>query len=141
MLRMYLNSLLAECSVVLLSVESGDSMNESLSNLDFEVMWRERVVGRIVIENDVLVLNENYVDNLYENQFRFVKDAITVREMLKGRVVCPSRFYAGLQKAFGFEEWDLLKMLKDTHGVDVNDYQWIRFEGEEIEWNEVKVRD
>lgn len=33
---------------------------EDFVTLDFEVMWRDRVVGHVVMENGVLMLNENY---------------------------------------------------------------------------------
>ncbi len=38
---------------------------EDLMTLDFEVMWRDRTVGRIIMENGDLFLNENYSEKIW----------------------------------------------------------------------------
>lgn len=90
---------------------------EDLMTLDFEVMWRDRTVGRIIMENGDLFLNENYSEKIWENPFRLLKTARDVRSCLAERVICPERFDDDMKKAFGIDKWDVLSILKDTHGL------------------------
>lgn len=114
---------------------------EDLMNLDFEVMWRDNLVGHVIMEDGELILNEDYSKRVWENPFRKIRTGRDARACLQDRVICPERFDEEMQKAFGFKEWDVLKILKDTHGVSVDDFTWLKFRGESIEWKDVKVRD
>lgn len=103
---------------------------ENLMTLDFEVMWRDRVVGHVVMENGVLMLNENYSEKIWENPFRLLKTGQDVRATLAERVICLERFDDDMKKVFGIDKWDVLSILKNTHGVDFDDYTWPWFKGE-----------
>ena len=70
-----------------------------------------------------------------------LKTARDVRSCLAERVICPERFDDEMKKAFGIDKWDVLPVLKNTHGVDFDDYTWLLFKGEVLEWKDVKVRD
>ena len=113
---------------------------DELMNLDFEVMWRDSKVGHIIMQNGELILNENYSEKIWENPFRRIQTGWDVRACLQDRVIPPERFDVEMQMVFGFKEWDILKILKDTHGVSIEDFTWIRFKGENIEWKDVKVQ-
>lgn len=52
-----------------------------------------------------------------ENTFRLLKTARDVRSCLAERVICPERFDDDMKKAFGIDKWDVLSILKDTHGL------------------------
>lgn len=41
----------------------------------------------------------------------------------------------------GLDSYNPYKIVEKTHGVLWDDYQWIEFPGEEINWEDVKLRD
>lgn len=41
----------------------------------------------------------------------------------------------------GLRQYNPLDIVRKTHGVMYKDYNWIRFEGENIQWEDVKIRD
>lgn len=114
---------------------------ENLLNLDFDVMWCNSKVGHVIMKNGELILNEDFSERIWENPFRKIRTGQDARACLQDRVICLERFDEEMQRAFGFKDWDVLKILKDTHGVSVEDFTWFRFKGEAVEWKDVKVRD
>ena len=41
----------------------------------------------------------------------------------------------------GLNEYNMLDILKKTHGVNFDDFWWIKFENEDLNWKDVKVRE
>ena len=42
--------------------------------------------------------------------------------------------------SLGLDHYDMLDILRKTHGVSYDDFTWIKFEGENISYKDVKVR-
>lgn len=62
-------------------------------------------------------------------------------KVLNERVMCEDRWTLQLLEHLGLKEFNVYEILKKTHGVDVDDFSWIRFSGEDIAWDDVKVRE
>ena len=57
---------------------------------------------------------------------------------------CPDRDRYDLKELlenWGLIEFDSLGIVKKTHGLMLDDFIWIRFEGENISYADIKVRD
>ena len=55
--------------------------------------------------------------------------------------MCYERWTPEMLKHFGLKEYNLFDIFKTMHGMDKDDYEWCRFEGEDLTYNDVKVRD
>ena len=72
------------------------------------------------------------------------KDIVTYRMFLgflESR--CPERNRDNIKELldnWGLVEFDPLGIVRKTHGLMFDDWTWIRFEGEEITYDEIKVR-
>ena len=96
-------------------------------NICCDVMFRDRKVGRLEIVNSKLIKNEVYTDNLMEHPFPRSKDMMTILEILKGRVICRERFTEEIQRATGLKEYNVYGLLRDNHGLNINEYSWLKF--------------
>lgn len=110
-------------------------------DLVFDVFWRDEKTGHVEIKNNTLIKNECYTDDLLKCACGRIKDYINMTGYLKTRIMCRERWTAEMLADIGLQEYNFFEILKRTHGVDVDDFTWFRFEDEEITWNDVKVRD
>ncbi len=68
-------------------------------------------------------------------------DIFQLSERLKSRLW--QQNYAGIDnvlKKLGLKYYDILAMIKKTHGKSYNDFFWIKFEGENLTWDDVKPK-
>ncbi len=63
-----------------------------------------------------------------EHPFPRSKDMMTILEILKGRVICRERFTEEIQRATGLKEYNVYGLLRDNHGLNINEYSWLKFE-------------
>lgn len=110
-------------------------------NLCFDLYFKYDKIGRIEIKNNKLVKNETYTDQLILRPYARVKDAFTMVQLLKERVMCEERWDTKQLNHIGLTEYNFFKILKITHGVDIDDFFWLKFDGEDISYDDVKVRD
>lgn len=96
--------------------------------------------GRIEIIDGELVKNEVYTDRLLHHLCPRSKTLMAVVGSLKERVICEERFDEEMQEFFGFKEYNFYKMFRKTHGVDIDDFIWLKFDGEDITWDDIRVR-
>ena len=62
-------------------------------------------------------------------------------EILEGRCWLRNRDNIDdLLKACGLKAYDVMGIIKVTHGRMYNDQMWIRFEGEELSYNDISLR-
>lgn len=108
----------------------------------FYIMERERVLFKVEIgDKDVNVIS--YTDRVGDQQFP--EDKVTfddVYDWLEYR--CFPRTRANckeLLKRMGLSAYDPLDIIHVTHGMLWDDYIWVKFEGEEIEYKDIKLRD
>ena len=114
-------------------------MNGGL-NLNFDFMFKDEVVGHVEIVDNQLVENIVYDDCPWKHLCIKIKTLPGILEVLNERVMCEERWTPEFMEHFGLKEFNVYEILKKTHGIDVDDFSWIRFSGENITWNDVKVR-
>lgn len=109
-------------------------------NFCCDVMYMNTKVGRLEIVNGKLIKNEVYTDNIMEHPFPNSHTLMDILGILKNRVICKERFDDDLKRMTGIKEYNVYDLLHNTHGVDIDDFTWFKFDGEDITWNDVRVR-
>lgn len=110
-------------------------------NLSFDFMFKNEVVGHVEIVDNKLVKNIVYDDCFWKHLCPKTTTLPGILEVLNERVMCEDRWTPQLLEHLGLKEFNVYEILKKTHGVDVDDFSWIRFSGEDIVWDDVKVRE
>ena len=86
---------------------------------------------------------ETYSDNIFETIFRAGKVPKShVYTMMSYRMWPKDR--PGIDeilKHLGLKEYDEEQILRKTHGLIRDDYNWIMFEDENINYDDIKIRD
>lgn len=114
----------------------------ALEKINFccDVMWLDKKVGRLEITDSKLVKNEVYTNNIFEHPFPRSKRLMDIIHILSERVICKERWNDIMQRKSGIYEYNVYDILHNTHGADVDDFTWFRFDGECITWAEVDPR-
>jgi hypothetical protein len=111
-------------------------------NLKFEVRFQDELVAKIGIKDDKLEYAETYTDVIYKQPF--IKKPVTLKYVMsfldKRSIPRDRTDIQGILRRLGLDHYDTIEILKNTHGVDYDDFFWIKFEGENISWNDVRVR-
>lgn len=97
-------------------------------------------VGRLEIKDGKLIKNEVYTDNLIFHPFPRSKTIEQVIAALQQRVICESRCNEFLLNSMGLDHYNIYDILYNTHGVDIDDFIWFKFDNEDITWDDVRVR-
>lgn len=73
----------------------------------------------------------------------FYADKITRFEL--GDVILRNRCYDKsrpdmdrILQSMGLDEYDVYKMCRKTHGIMAQDFIWFRYEGETLEWKDIR---
>ena len=106
----------------------------------FDIYHRYDKTERIEIIDGKLIKNEVYTEKLVCHLCPRAKTLMAVVAALKERIICEERFDEEIQKILGLKEYNLYKILRKTHGVDVDDFIWLKFDDEDITWDDVRVR-
>ncbi|MDE6314188.1 MAG: hypothetical protein K2M46_11345 [Lachnospiraceae bacterium] len=109
-------------------------------NLCFDIYHSYEKVGRIEIVNNVLKKNEVINPDLWVHPFPNSKTLEQILGALKQRILCPERCTPDMLASMGLTEYNVYDILKNTHGVDSDDFVWFKFDGENITWDDVRVR-
>ncbi|MBQ9278218.1 MAG: hypothetical protein IJ224_06245 [Lachnospiraceae bacterium] len=115
-------------------------MDDFLKNTECDVMWKDEITGHISI-HDGVVSYKAFTDNKFKILFAECANKLTIITTMQERVLPPCRCDEKMLKHLGLTEYNAYKILRQTHGVDVDDFKWLRFDGESLTWNDVKVRD
>lgn len=109
--------------------------------LKFKVMFKNETVASVVIDKDKLNI-ETYTEIPYKQPF--LKKPVTldyVKSFLEKRAVSKDKSnIAEILSQLNLKEYDIIEILKKTHGVNFDDFLWLKFNDENITWNEVKLR-
>ena len=112
--------------------------------LKFSIMYRDRVASDFYYcDEEKRILVVNYTERICELGFG-------------GGVVTPQRVYEYFQSRtidqarpdlkeylarLGLTEYNPYKMVRETHGLMWDDYQWVRFPDDTVTYEEIKIRD
>lgn len=111
-------------------------------NLCFDIYHANDKVGRVEIVNSKLIKNEVYTNKIIERLFPESTPLPNILSILKGRVICKERCDEDMLRSMGLKEYNVYDILKVTHGVDIDDFMWLKFDedDESLCWNDVRVR-
>ena len=110
-------------------------------NHHLQLFDKENLVADIYIENGVFKI-EKYdkrighqlflADNI---DFNIFKDIISTRVFSDKRPDLKE-----LLEQLGLKEYDLYDIIRKTHGLMFFDYLWFKFDDENINYNDIKIR-
>lgn len=117
---------------------------ERLTDYSFDVYWRNDLTASVCISADRKSVDYKlYSNELCEAPFGFLNPTVEqMFDFLETR--CMDKRRTQLQEYLddlGLEEYNPYEIVKKTHGVMWEDYMWFKFPGENICWEDVKVRD
>lgn len=108
----------------------------------FYIMDKDRKVCKVLISGREVKL-EKYSHKLSDKQFP--TDTPTIKEIyawIEERCFPESRANKKeLLTAMGLFQYEPLEIIKKTHGLLHEDYNWILWEGEDIHYEAIKIRD
>lgn len=111
-------------------------------NLQFTVYSKNTPVSSVIIENNKVINITPHTDNLLLKPFPDNSSLEGIVLFLKSR--CYEDGRSDLKKLlaqFDMTDNDPIEWCKKTHGINYSDFYWIKFNNEEITWDEVKLRD
>lgn len=110
--------------------------------LKFDYMWKDTLCTSVEVNwTKQTVVAVDYVDDCVKQVFG--KRPHTIEVLLKFfEERCFSRERPDkdiLLEIIGLKEYNPLDICKKTHGLVLNEFSWIRFEGENYVWEEMKT--
>ena len=110
--------------------------------LNFSVMFEDTETARVSLGDnkyfDVQLLTEDKYTHPF---FIMPTDYDYIVDWLDSRSVDRERSdLEDILNRPGIEDYDTIEILRKTHGVSYDDPMWIRFEGETVTWNDVRVK-
>lgn len=109
--------------------------------MKFQIMWKNEEVAAIETfpDTDAVTIKRSPDYPLFLNN---TVDRRRIYEFVKSRCVEESRAdIKEILEAMNLDEYNPWKMIRITHGVDWDDFYWVRFEGEDLKWEDVRVRE
>lgn len=110
----------------------------------FEIYHKYELIADVYMDNINRTVRLNQYSK-YKHLRMFMKDEITVDEVLdwieercfpKTRANCKE-----ILSMLGLEVYDAIDIAKATHGLLMDDYIWIKWLGEDITYDEIKIRE
>ena len=105
-----------------------------------DIYHRDEKVARLEIVQGRLRKHEVYTDNFILTLFPEGTTLPNILDILAERVICPERCDEAMLRSMGLTEYNIYDILRITHGVDSDDFIWLKFDGEDITWKDVRVR-
>ncbi len=109
-------------------------------NLCCDIYHRDVKTARLEIVDGKLKKYEVYTDNRMKTLFPEGTTETNIKAILQGRVICPQRCDEGMLASMGLKEYNAYDILRATHAVNDDDFIWMKFDGEDISWKDVRVR-
>lgn len=109
--------------------------------MKFQIMWKNKEVATVETfkDTDAVTIKRSPDFPQFLNN---TVDRRRVYEFIKSRCVEENRAdIKAILSEMKLAEYNPWKMVQITHGVDWDDFYWIRFEGEDIRWEDVRVRE
>lgn len=110
----------------------------------FDTYYKEKKTSHVEMDRETMTVKYEifyrevpcvpylFDDPTFEQMYEFLES----RCMPKGRTCLPEYL-----ACMGLNEYNPYKIVKITHGVMWEDFLWLKFPGEDVSWDEVKLRD
>lgn len=110
-------------------------------NLEFDYMERDTVVANVKIYNDGEITCERYTDDFMDNPLPFGNTGESFQRFLRSRVFPETRADKDkILKALGLKHYIPLAIVRKTRGLCYDDFYWVRFRGDTVTYNDIKIR-
>lgn len=113
-----------------------------MEDTSFQVMNKNNVAADVSVRNNRVYI-KHYDPVKFHCLFPWEEtDVFSMLEILEGR--CFPRNRANIDEllsAMGLKEYQVMDIIKKTHGLKWDDYTWIRFEGENLTYEDIKIRE
>ena len=123
--------------VILFLTRKGDM----IMDLVVESMWKDDVTARVVIKNNEVVSVERFcgkdpaLSSFYEGRTDFAW-------VMKAFKMClPEPGFSDMPrilKQIGLDEYNVVEMIRRTHGISFQHGVWYRLDGDRCTWEEAK---
>lgn len=116
-------------------------MEKGVNYNKFQYLYEDMIIAEVMIKTEGVYF-VNYANNPIDCPFGVAKSPVSKEELIaffKTRTIPETR--ANLQDVLesgGFLYYDAPNLIKRNHGVMSDDCYWIRFEGENLTWDDVK---
>lgn len=113
-------------------------------NVSFDYMHKDTVVAHISWDIDTQTVTcEEYQDNLVYQWFGKLDHTVdNLMFIFETRCFDRNRYDSlEILDYLGLPEYSPYHICMKTHGVSTQDYMWIRWKGESLTWDDVKIRD
>lgn len=112
--------------------------------LEFEILDEDDIIARVYVNFDTREVDvEQYDDFILRRPFW--KEPVTVEDVInffKRRCFPRTRHNCEqLLRDLGLSYYDPIAIVQKTHGLMFDDYIWVRFKGENISYDDIKIRD
>lgn len=116
--------------------------NKENINLEFTYMHKDKELAHIIEYSNGKVEMDLYSDDFLDNPLRNGVNKHGLERFFEDRCFPRSRANAReLLDLLGLDHYNPRYIVMETHGVQYDDFYWIKFDGETISWSDVKVRD
>ncbi len=107
-----------------------------------DIYHENEKVGRLEIVDSKLIKNEVYTDNVIIRPFPATANLMGILGILRSRVICHERCDEEMLKSMGLTEYNVYDIFRNTHGVDIDDFIWFKFDEdrEDLCWDDVRAR-
>ncbi len=111
--------------------------------MNFSVMWKDEKTADVYVSEDHKTVRiEKYTDHCCKMPFGGNNNTIErIYNFLCDRWIPAARSDMKERlRDLGLSEYNPWEIVKKTHGVMWEDSIWLKFEGETLEWKDVKAR-
>lgn len=128
------------------SFDNTISMDESHNIDEFEVLWKNKLCAKVRVDYKSQKVDcKQFTDDFLARPFNKKDEDVTIDDVLDFfEFRCFPRERANrdqLLKDLGLDSYFPREIVRKTHGIILEDFMWIRFKGETITYDDIKVRD
>ena len=110
-------------------------------NFSFSFMWKDNETSKVIVKGNkvtIEILDENPIKNYVT---AMPLDRYHLMKRLETRCFPRERSNADkILKHMGLDSYDVLSIIRITHGAMAHDFIWIKFEGEDLCFKDVSKR-
>lgn len=109
--------------------------------MEIRLYEKDELVEYIRVENNEILENIAYTDRFMGALYRNVKTYPVLFRIMKKRVMCKERWTPELLDSIGLKEYNVIEILKRTHGLDRDDFHWLTIDDDSVRYEDIKIRD
>ena len=110
-------------------------------NLSFDYMWKNNVVAHVNVYSNGKINCETIGKGFFDNPLPLGTDGNKLYDFFESRCFPKTRGNADeLLRLLGLSSYNPLAIVRKTRGQQFDDFYWIRFEGDTVDYEDIKLR-